>query len=165
MPLYCNSHVEKLLYVNKSKMIIIVPFFISLFIHRSNKTSSLFKIFPYYNSAGHAEVPFTLPVLITVFSGFCLHRSSVSPSPLQSLHGESADVCGQQRGRVRPAGAEDAGTVPAGYLCWQHLWAQWVYLYIYQCVCVGPDSMKDLLNRNHEATKGLWIVSFMFDSG
>lgn len=75
----------------------------------------------YYHITGVVEVPFTLSALSTVFSGFCLRRCFVSPGPLQSLHGESADVCGQQRGRVRPAGAEDAGTVPAGDLCWQHL--------------------------------------------
>lgn len=72
-------------------------------------------------AAGAMEAPSTHPALITVFSGFRLRRCFVSPGPLQSLHGESADVRGQQRGCVRPAGAEDAGAVPAGYLCRQHL--------------------------------------------
>lgn len=145
--LECNFIVihmwEKPLYVNTVSLIwssIIVPLFSSLSIHpsfpgrrsdSSNKTPSFFKMLPYYNATGVMEVPYTLSALITVFSGFCLRRCFVSPGPLQSLHGESADVCGQQRGRVCPAGAENAGAVPAGYLCWQHLWAQWVYLYIY----------------------------------
>jgi len=56
----------------------------------------------------------------------CLPRGFVSPGPFQSLHREPADVGGQQGGCLRPAGAEDAGAVPAGYLCGQHFWTQWV---------------------------------------
>lgn len=96
-------------------------------------------------AAGVMTVPFTHSALITTFSGFCLRRCFVSAGPLQPLHGEPADFCGQQRGRVRPAGAEDAGTVPASYLCWQHLWAQWVHFYMCQS--------KVLVNPNHITQK------------
>lgn len=64
-----------------------------------------------------------------------LRRCAVPAGPFQPLHGEPADVCGQQGGCLCPAGAEDAGTVPAGYLCGQHLWAQWVHP-LQTCVCV-----------------------------
>lgn len=72
-------------------------------------------------------------------SVFCLRRCFVSPGPFQSLHREPADVCGQQGGCLCPAGAEDAGTVPAGYLCGQHLWTQWVHE-VQNSMC-GPGSM------------------------
>lgn len=65
-------------------------------------------------------------ILITLSFCFCLCRCFVSPGPFQSLHREPANVCGQQGGCLCPAGVEDAGTVPARYLCGQHLWTQWV---------------------------------------
>lgn len=101
----------------------------------------------------------TFITLIIIFSLFCLCRGFVSPGPFQSVHRESADVCGEQRGCLCPAGAEDTGTVPAGYLCGQHLWAQWVHAVqfsvwswnrlILSCLRLGNISSISWTHPNH----------------
>lgn len=62
--------------------------------------------------------------IILIGKKFSLRRCFVSSGPFQPVHREPADVCGQQGGCLCPAGAEDAGTVAAGYLCGQHLRTQ-----------------------------------------
>lgn len=57
---------------------------------------------------------------LTIFFICVSSRSAVSSGPLQSIYRKPAECCGQQGGCLCPAGAEDTGTVAAGYLCGQH---------------------------------------------